>query len=172
MNKYKKLTFLLLLLSLAACTDNNDDLKQWMKEQDSNMVKRVDPLPTIETYIPSKYSNNNVNPFQPRMAVLQSAESSKLAPDLNRRKEPLEAFPLQQLHMVGTFKINNQLLALIRASDGLVYNASVGNYVGQSFGKITEIDDNKVLIREVTQDSGQWQERMTELDLEEGSNKK
>lgn len=172
MNKYNKLAFLLLPLLLVACSDNTGDLKQWMKEQDGAMVKRVDPLPSVETYVPSKFDNRDINPFQPRMAVLQSAESSKLAPDLTRRKEPLEAFPLQQLHMVGTFNINGKIVALIKASDGLVYNVGVGNYIGQSFGKITEIDDNKVVIREVTQDSGQWQERMTEIDLEEGLTKK
>jgi type IV pilus assembly protein PilP len=171
MNK-NKIIFLLLPLLLVACSDNNSDLKQWMNEQDKTMVKRVDPLPSVETYVPSKFDNKDVNPFQPRMAILQSAESSKLAPDLNRRKEPLEAFPLLQLHMVGTFEINGRLVALVKASDGMVYNVGVGNYLGQSFGKVMEINDNKVIIREVTQDSGQWQERMTELDLEEGSVKK
>ena len=91
-----------------------------------------------------------------------------MAPDLNRRKEPLEAFPLEQLKMVGTLTQTGVTYALVKA-DKTLYRVKKGNYLGQNFGLITEITDTEVKLKEIVQDTaGDWTERQSVLPLLEG----
>ena len=87
------------------------------------------------------------------------------APDLNRRKEPLEAFPLEQLKMVGTLSMNNEMYAIVRA-DKTLYRVRKGNYMGQNFGLITDVTESEIKLKEIVQDSaGDWAERQSVLPL-------
>ena len=88
---------------------------------------------------------------------------------MNRRKEPLEAYPLEQLKMVGTLSQAGVTYALVRAEKTL-YRVKKGNYLGQNFGLITEITDAEVKLKEIVQDTaGDWTERQSVLPLLEGN---
>jgi type IV pilus assembly protein PilP len=51
-----------------------------------------------------------------------------------------------------------------------LYQVRVGNYLGQNYGKIVGITETNMRLREIVQDpSGDWVERMTTLDLQEGT---
>ena len=94
-----------------------------------------------------------------------------MAPDLNRRKEPLEAFPLEQLKMVGTLAQGTDTYALVRA-DKTLYRVKKGNYMGQNFGLITDVNDSEIKLKEIVQDSaGDWAERQSVLPLLEEAGK-
>ena len=109
------------------------------------------------------------DPFTPRKLAVKQNDSSGLAPDMNRRKEPLEAFPLEQLKMVGTLSQAGVTYALVRAEKTL-YRVKKGNYLGQNFGLITEITDTEVKLKEIVQDTaGDWTERQSVLPLLEGN---
>jgi type IV pilus assembly protein PilP len=89
-----------------------------------------------------------------------------ISPELARRKEVLEGFPLDTVSMVGTLNKKNTLVALLRV-DKLLYQAKVGNYVGQNYGRITKISDSEIVLREIAQDaSGEWIERKVDLRLQ------
>ena len=91
------------------------------------------------------------------------------APDLNRRKEPLEAFPLEQLKMVGTLNQANVTYALVKA-DKTLYRVKKGNYLGQNFGLIVDITDSEIKLKEIVQDTaGDWTERESVIPLLEGA---
>ncbi len=126
-----------------------------------------------KTFEPFLYKDqNDIDPFDPSkvanaLKALSAKSTSGLAPDLSRRREPLEAYPLDAVTMVGTLQRPNLKYALIRA-DNTVYQVKVGNYVGQNFGIITRIDENEVAIKEIVQDAaGEWVERATTLQLQE-----
>jgi type IV pilus assembly protein PilP len=86
---------------------------------------------------------------------------------LNRRKEPLEAYPLDSMSMVGSVVRNGRQFALLRV-DNLLYQVKVGDYLGQNYGRVTDIDETQVHIREIVQDAaGEWIERSTNLQLQE-----
>jgi type IV pilus assembly protein PilP len=88
-----------------------------------------------------------------------------LKPNLNRPKEPLEAYPLESLKMVGVLQQKNANFALVKADTGL-YRVKVGNYLGQNFGLITTITDSQIQLRELIQDAvGDWTERQSTLQL-------
>ena len=124
-------------LMLAGCSgESHQDLRAWMQEQGKGAKGKLDPLPQVKPYEPFAYNAFDLpDPFRPRK-VEPLKGSSKLAPDLNRRKEPLEAFPLESLQMVGTLQRGKGTYALVRTTDKDIYQIKVGNYMGQSFGVV------------------------------------
>ena len=97
------------------------------------------------------------------------ATASTIRPDLERRREVLEGFPLDQIRMVGTIRQNNQDVALLQTG-GATYLVRVGNYVGQNFGLVTRISEVEVQIKEIVQDAaGEWVERPAKLELQEAA---
>ena len=113
-----------------------------------------------------------VEPFSnQKLTVVLKQEArqpnSLLAAEMNRRKEPLEAFPLDTMAMVGSVTRSGRPYALLRV-DGLLYQVKAGDYVGQNYGKITKITETEIALREVVQDAaGEWIERTGTLQLQE-----
>jgi len=133
---------------------------------------KVDPLPQVKPYEAVPYTAEaEVDPFRPERIDVAKAgiatAGSTLAPDPNRPKEPLEAFPLESIQMLGTITQNRQTFALVKAGPNL-YRVKKGNYLGQNFGVITAIDEAQIELKELVQDAGgEWTERATALQLVE-----
>ena len=167
----KRLLIPLALLLLSACTSDSQDLRRFVAESDKRVPPKIDPLPAVKPFEPFTYEGFDLpDPFKPRKLTAPKGGGG-LAPDLNRRKEPLEAFPLEQLKMVGTLSQGNDMYALVRA-DKTLYRVKKGNYMGQNFGLITEVTENEIKLKEIVQDSaGDWAERQSVLPLLEETGK-
>ena len=160
---------------LAACAgEEQGELKQELAAMTKDLRGRVDPLPQVRSYEPVPYKGESMlDPFVPgRIVVSQAAGAAGggggVQPDLNRPKEPLEAFPLEALQMVGTLAQNKDMYALVRAGNNL-FRVKKGNYMGPNFGVITAIDEGQINLKEVVQDSGgDWVERSTTVQMQEG----
>jgi len=155
---------------VAACGgESHQDLHAWMAEQGKGVKGKLEPLPQMKPYEPFTYNAFDLSdPFKPRK-IEPNKGQSKLAPDLNRRKEPLEAFPLESLNMVGSLQQGKTMFALVRTPDRDVYQVRPGNYLGQNFGRITGITESAIKLKEIIQDSGgDWVERSTMLQMSEG----
>ncbi|MGE5616844.1 MAG: pilus assembly protein PilP [Bacillota bacterium] len=155
------------LLLLGGCSSEIDDLKQFVRESDKAVPRRIDPLPAVKPFEPFSYEGFDLpDPFKPRkLSPPKEGAGGGVAPDLNRRKEPLEAFPLEQLKMVGTLSQNKETYALVRA-DKTLYRVKKGNYMGQNFGLITDVSETEIKLKEIVQDSaGDWAERQSVLPL-------
>jgi type IV pilus assembly protein PilP len=157
---------------LASCADEPSDLKKFITEADKTLPRRIDPLPQVKPFEPFGYEGFDLpDPFKPRKLAVKQNDGGGLQPDLNRRKEPLEAFPLEQLKMVGTLQQGPEIFALVRA-DKTLYRVKKGNYMGQNFGLITDITDSEVKLKEIVQDgTGDWAERVSSLPLLEEADK-
>jgi type IV pilus assembly protein PilP len=162
------------LALLAACGgEEQGELKQELAAMTKDLRGRVDPLPQVKSYEPVPYKGESmVDPFVPsRIVVAQAATGGGgggVQPDLNRPKEPLEAFPLEAVQMVGTLSQNKDMYALVRAGANL-FRVKKGNYMGQNFGVITGIEEGQISLKEVVQDSGgDWVERSTAVQMVEG----
>lgn len=156
-------------LLLAGCGgESHQDLRDWMRDQGKGAQGKLEPLPQIRPYEPFAYNAFDLpDPFKPRK-IEPTKGASKLAPDLTRRKEPLEAFPLESLTMVGTLEKNKTVYALVRTPERDVYQIRAGNYVGQNYGVVTGIVENEVKLRELVQDgAGDWTERSSTLQLQQ-----
>jgi len=160
--------------ALGGCSSEMDDLKQFVRDSDKGLPRRIDPLPAVKPFEPFTYEGFDLpDPFKPRKlsAPKEGSGAGGVAPDLNRRKEPLEAFPLEQLKMVGTLSQGKDTYALVRA-DKTLYRVKKGNYMGQNFGLITDVNDNEIKLKEIVQDSaGDWAERQSVLPLLEETGK-
>jgi type IV pilus assembly protein PilP len=160
---------------LAACGgEEQGELRQELAAMTKDLRGKVDPLPQVRSYEPVPYKGESMlDPFVPgRIVVTQAAgtggSGGGVQPDLNRPKEPLEAFPLEQLQMVGTLAQNKDMYALVRAGSNL-FRVKKGNYMGPNFGVITAIDEGQINLKEVVQDSGgDWVERSTTVQMQEG----
>jgi type IV pilus assembly protein PilP len=162
---------------LGACGgEEHGDLKQELAQLTKDLRGRVEPLPQVKPYEPVPYKGEGeVDPFRPERIVVAQAgaasvspgSSARIAEERKRAKEPLEAFPLESILMVGTLTQNKETFALVKAGTNL-YRVRRGNYMGQNFGVITAIDDTQISLKELIQDSGgDWVERTSALQLQE-----
>jgi type IV pilus assembly protein PilP len=162
---------------LGACAGNDqDELQQWMAERRSQVRTKVTPLSPPKQFVPQAYTQEAaVDPFsQQRLASVlrqdaapSASNTGLIGPELARRKEPLEAFPLDAMTMVGSLRRGGSPVALVRV-DNLLYQVRVGEHLGQNYGKVTKIDEAEVLLREIVQDGGgEWIERAASLQLQE-----
>lgn len=162
---------LVLACALASCGgEQYSDLRQFVKESENLPHGRIPPLPDVKPYEPFTYDAYNlIDPFKPRkIEPPKNAAGGGIQPDLNRRKEPLEAYPLENLRMVGTLQQNKQTFALVKSPDNNLFRVKSGNYLGQNFGLITEISESTIKLKEIVQDSGgDWTERVSTLTLAE-----
>jgi len=156
---------------VAGCgPSSHKDLVDWMNEQGKGVRGHLAPLPTIKPYEPFVYNDFDLpDPFKPRkIEPVKGAETAtnKLAPDLNRRKEPLEAYPLEGLSMVGTLEKGKTRYALVKTPERDIYQVRQGNHMGQNFGVVVGITDTDIKLKELMQDgSGDWSERSSTLNL-------
>ena len=161
------------MVALAGCSSEGDELRTFVRDSDKGLPRRIDPLPAVKPFEPFTYEGFDLpDPFKPRkLSAPKEGAGGGLAPDLNRRKEPLEAFPLEQLKMVGTLSQGKDTYALVRA-DKTLYRVKKGNYMGQNFGLITDVTENEIKRKEIVQDSaGDWAERQSVLPLLEETGK-
>jgi len=165
-----------LSLLLAACSDTpSPSVQDWITQQRAQARTVIAPLPEPKPYIPQAYRAASVaDPFDGQKLTLalrrdstQLQASVLLKPELNRPRQPLEAFPLDAMTLVGSLIRQGQPVALIRI-DRLVHSVRPGAYLGQNYGKVIRITDTQVLLREIVQDaSGEWTERAASLQLQE-----
>jgi type IV pilus assembly protein PilP len=168
-----------LIAVLAGCSSSGqEELQQWMTEQRNQTKPKVQPIPEPKKFTPQAYtqeaatdpfSNLKLTEALKRDSSQVSANAALVAPELARRKEPLESFPLDSMSMVGSLIKQGQPVALVKV-DTLLYQVRVGNYLGQNYGRITKVGETEVSLREIVQDAGgEWIERTAKLQLQEGS---
>ena len=166
---------IVLCIGLTACGGEQfSDLKQFVKDSDNLPHGRIPPLPEVKPYEPFTYDAYNlVDPFKPRkIEPPKTAGGGGIQPDLTRRKEPLEAYPLENLRMVGTLQQNKSNFAVVKTPDNNLFRVKNGNYMGQNFGLITEISESTIKLKELVQDSsGDWTERVSTMTLIDESGK-
>ena len=147
-----------------------DDLQEFVRTTHSQRVPRIEPLPAVKPQRSFTYTASAlVDPFSPRNlrpATPSGSDPSGIAPDPDRRREPLESYPLDSLRMVGTLERDDDQWVIIRAPDGSVHHAQSGSYVGQSYGRIMTISEDRASVRELIRDpNGKWIEREAALSI-------
>lgn len=161
------------VLALSGCGDSDvQEVRDWMKQTDSQATVKVKPIAEPKTFIPFGYSAAaEVDPFNQNKLLAELARQANagggLRPDTTRRKEFLEGFPLDAMKMVGTMEKSKTVFALLQI-DKSVYQVRPGQHLGQNFGLITAVTDDGVTVREIVQDAtGDWIERISKLELQE-----
>lgn len=179
MKRIKLLIAACLFMLLYGCgSSSEDDIRQWMVEERNQTRPKVAPIPAPKQFKPEAYTNATaMEPFSnqkltqalKRDSSQVAANGALVAPELARRKEPLEAFPLDAMSLVGSILKGGQPVALVKV-DNLLYQVKLGSYLGQNFGRVTKISETEMTLREIVQDAvGEWIERVATLQLQERS---
>lgn len=160
---------LMLSLTLAGCNrSEGDDLDKFMQNAANDLQPKIKPLPEAKPYLALQYNADGTlsDPFRSRKAINKIGVHQ---PNLNRAKEPMEAYPLESLKYVGMLSKSKLTYALLKTPDNGVQQVKLGNYVGQNFGVLTQISDNEIVLKEIIQDelTGDWIERVSNLTLQE-----
>jgi type IV pilus assembly protein PilP len=159
--------------TVVGCSGSQDELTQWIEQQRREVKPNISPLSAPKKFNPQAYlAGGAVEPFSNQkltVAIKQEARQSNslLAAEINRRKEPLEAYPVDSMSMVGSVTKQGRPYALLKV-DNLLYQVKQGDYLGQNYGKITKISETDISFREIVQDAaGEWIERTSSLQLQE-----
>lgn len=155
-----------LLLAIGGCSEEMNELEQWVSETKLKYKGEVEALPAIEPYRAFSYDASILSdPFViEEYAAERSSDGPK--PDGTRRKDPLEFFPLDTLKMVGTLQQNNVTWGLIRDTEGTIHRVQPGNYAGGNDGKIVSVSETEINISELIPDGlGAWVNRAASLSL-------
>ena len=153
--KIKRTIICLSLLNIGACSQDVSDLKSFIEHTKSAHVGSVKPIPQFKPYESFSYSASELrDPFIATADIEdnQTTKASLLNPDASRPRQPLEIFPLDALSMVGTLEQNEQQWALVKDPQNSVHRVQLGNYMGQSEGRITEINESTISLIEIVPD--------------------
>ncbi|MDB5874876.1 MAG: pilP [Ramlibacter sp.] len=172
-------TAMSITLLLGACgSSGQEELQTWMSEQRAQTKPQVQPIPEPKKFTPQAYtqeastdpfSNQKLTQALKRESSQSTSNAALVAPELARRKEPLESYPIDSMAMVGSLVKEGKPVALLRV-DNLLYQVRPGNYLGQNFGKIVKVTETELVLREIVQDAaGEWIERTATLNLQERS---
>lgn len=179
MKLFKTAVLLSVVGLLTACgSSSRDELSQWMADQKAQTQPQVKPVNPPKPFKPENYQLfTELDPFNKQKLIMvlskdanqAAANGALIAPELARRKEPLEEFPLDTMSLVGSMVRDKQPVALVKIGP-LLYQVKVGDHLGQNYGKVVKIVENEVILREIVQDAvGEWIERTASLLLQERS---
>lgn len=169
----RQLVVLGLVLGLGGCGQEGDDLDAYIAEVLARPSRPLEPIPEVEPYVPGSYVAGDLrDPFVPNEVFNAEDEEQELEaydgpkPIKDRQREPLEAFPLDSLRMLGTITKSGEQYALIRSSEPLVYRIRRGQYMGQNHGLVLFVAPDHLVLKELFADgAGRWVERETTLSL-------
>lgn len=164
----------LLALGLAGCEHNMNDLHQFVAQARAKKVTKIPPIPHMTPYTPFSYEQaGRRDPFVPAEAnkgkkTDQHVTSNGVHPDFSRPPQPLEQYPLDALHMVGTMNFSGVRYAMVTAPDGVIHRVTVGNYMGKHYGRVMKITATAIQLKEIIPDGfGGWRYQATSLSMAE-----
>ncbi len=155
----------------AGCANEQEDITKWMADQAADMRGAVKPLPEVKIFPVVDYAaGDELEPFnatriEPAKPEKRLVNDPRLDPD--RQREPLEAYPLETLKMVGVLGKGNTINALIQA-DNALYQVRIGSFVGRNYGKVIAIHQDSLELQELIEDLNEgWIEKVTTVQLQE-----
>lgn len=160
------------VLALSGCSrDINStpgdapNLVEWVAQVKARPAPPLEPVPVIKPFESFQFDGTSIrDPFDVN-AVEQAASGAR--PNSNRRRQPLEAFPLDSLKMVGTLGKGRGLVSVVMGPDKVAYKVSLGNYMGQSDGRVVAVHEDRIELIELVADGvGGWLERPVTIVLE------
>ncbi|HHH35684.1 MAG TPA: pilus assembly protein PilP [Gammaproteobacteria bacterium] len=163
---------LLMVLLLAGCSDSGiQDLEKFVTDARAQKG-RVEPLPEFKPAETFSYSAADLkDPFETWKSEAKPDKEvnrmiSGIRPNVNRRKEVLENFPLDTLRLIGSMEFNGHRWGLVKAPDGIIYRVRPDSHLGQNYGRVVQVTENKLVLVEIVPDGlGGWEERQATMSV-------
>jgi type IV pilus assembly protein PilP len=168
-----QIIFLAATMVLAqGCTKSTDDLIKWVADEKAKPAPPPDPLPVLMAFPTFKYDADS---FRDPFIFGDKKEDDSVAvggtgirPPADHTPQELEAFPLDSLDMAGTMGIGAAIQGLIKEPDGTIVPVNVGDYIGQNYGRITEITKDHISLIEIAPNGNDgWEERQASISLDD-----
>lgn len=155
---------------LASCTEREtpDQLRGQLETLHRGMPATTPFIQLTNDFAPYAYTvandDNAATPFgHPGTSIIDDEHNER--PRQRGAKQPLEDIPLESIRMVGTLSRDGRTDALLQV-DKIVYPSRSGDYLGRNFGVIRHIADSRVELEELIRNNGDWEKRMTTLELQ------
>lgn len=163
----RPLVLLIVLVGLVGCTNDSKEIEAWVAEIKAHPAPPLDPLPVMKQFETFEYAAQDLrDPFSAPLPDRNSGNGPR--PNMDRRKEAMEAYALDSLKMVGTINSGRGLIGLVTAPDKVTYRLQPGNYIGQNDGRVTAVYEDRVELVELIPDgAGGWLERQAKIALED-----
>jgi type IV pilus assembly protein PilP len=157
----------LAVATLAGCGSSDEEsLRAWMTSTKAARTPPPEPLPEPKPFTPREYAGRNApEPFS-QTKIGELNKSLTESPEAGRPREPLEDYPLENFKMLGMMKKHGETYGIVQV-DNKIHHIKVGQYLGQSYGRVVRISDQEITLRELVREGvGEWKEKMTSLKLE------
>ena len=111
-------------------------------------------------------SQGKIDPFE---SLIQE-KPVEIMPQVDERPKriltPLEKIGLSQIRLVAVIIMKNRQIAMVEEANGKGYEVGIGTYIGKNQGKVSEIKDSSIVIKELVKDyKGRLKERVQEIKL-------
>ncbi len=165
----KKILSIFMVIFVTGCADSNhSDIQEWMGKQEKELKGKIDVLQPARSFVPTPF-NAVIDPFARREKTsLSSVLKDRYSPDMERTKEDLEEYNLENLKMVGTVIQDGKFFGMIKDVSGIINYVTVGNYMGKNFGKITDISEGEIVLDERVKVNDEWRPKISKVYLFEG----
>lgn len=175
MNIARTIVLTLLMQPLISCKKDMSDLDKYFADARLTPARQIEPLPEINSPEIFLYDAEDLrDPFSNDLQLLTQRNVELVdvvegaGPDLNRRKEILENFPLDSMYMVGTYLQNDNYWGLIEDPEGVIHRVSLEEHIGQNYGEIVVINEDQIDVSEWVSDGlGGWTKRDASIALRE-----
>ncbi len=163
-------------IALAACTKPFSDVQDYVDKTLKVEPPLLEAIPAIKIFPIREYPIGGLrDPFATESELLTEEKQAQNnaddpdCPDLSRIPEELEAFPLDSLDMVGTMGQGSNYYGLVKDPDGIVHRVQVNNYMGQSYGQILSIAEDKIELEERVKDGSGCERRSQSISLDDNN---
>lgn len=163
-NLMRILPVILYTILLSACSNDSDSLDKYIDSIKARPANPIEPLPAFAPVPQFKYPEdaNRRDPFKQPQALKKIDYS---APNPNRKKQPLEMFPLDALKFSGILKQGNLVWGLIAQPGGRITRIKTGDYMGQNYGRVLSITESGIKLQELVKNQGKWEKQFITLNL-------
>ena len=117
-------------------------------------------------------SQGKIDPFNP--LIQENPEETRpiiVEEGPKRILTPLEKIDLNQIRLVAVIIMEKRQIAMVEEASGKGYEVGIGTYIGKNQGKVSEIKDSSIVIKELVKDyKGRLKEQIQEIKLHKNDN--
>lgn len=111
-------------------------------------------------------AQGKIDPFRP--LIQEKSEETKpiVDPGPKRILTPLEKVELSQIRLVAIILMDKKQIAMVEEANGKGYEVGIGTYIGKNQGRVIEIKNSSIIIKELVKDyKGRLIEQVQEIKL-------
>ncbi len=112
-------------------------------------------------------SKGKIDPFEPLIQEKPPQEDKPVVDNRPKRiLTPLEKIELSQIRLVAVIIMKDRSIAMVEEASGKGYEVGIGTYIGKNQGKVFEIRESSIVVKELVKDyKGRLKERVREIKL-------